>query len=80
MIAEDAMTHYTLPVVIEKDSDGYFAQCPALQGCYTQGDTYEEVWANIKDAVALHIQDRLAQGEPIETPEMVSVATLEIAA
>ena len=74
------MTQYTLPVVIEKDADGYFAQCPALQGCYTQGDTYEEVLANIKDAIVLHVQDRIANGEAIDTPEMVSVATLEIAA
>jgi len=49
-----------LPVVIEKDADGYFAYCPSLQGCYTQGDTYEEVIKNIKDAIRLHIEDRLA--------------------
>jgi predicted RNase H-like HicB family nuclease len=77
---EVALMKYTLPIVIEKDADGYFAQCPSLQGCYTQGDTYEEALANIKDAIALHVQDRLALGETIETPEMVSVATLEIAA
>jgi len=74
------MTHYSLPIIIEKDADGYFAQCPALQGCYTQGDTYEEALANLKDAITLHVQDRVDRGEPIETPEMVSVATLEIAA
>ncbi len=28
------MEKYTLPVVIEKDEYGYFAMCPALQGCY----------------------------------------------
>ncbi len=74
------MNKYTMPIVIEKDADGYFAQCLSLQGCYTQGETYEEVLANIKDAIALHVQDRLERGEAIETPEMVSVATLEIAA
>lgn len=51
------MTHDTLPIVIEKDADGYFAQCPTLQGCYTQGETYEEALTNIKDAVILHLQD-----------------------
>ncbi len=35
------MEKHTLPVVIEKDEYGYFAMCPALQGCYSQGDTYE---------------------------------------
>ncbi len=55
------MTQYTLPIVIENDADGYFAQCPALRGCYTQGDTHEEVLANIKDAIIFHVQDRQAQ-------------------
>jgi predicted RNase H-like HicB family nuclease len=40
------MSAYTFSVVTEKDGDGYFAFCPELQGCYTQGDTYEEVLAN----------------------------------
>ena len=50
-------------VVIEKDEDGYFAYCPQLQGCYTQGDTYEEALANIQDAIKLHVEDRKAEGE-----------------
>ncbi len=73
------MKKYTMPIIIEKDKYGYYAECPALQGCYTQGATYEEALANIKDAVALHIQDRRAKREKIEVPELVSVTTLEIA-
>jgi predicted RNase H-like HicB family nuclease len=52
------MKHLTLPIVIEEDSDGYYVSCLALQGCYSQGDTYEEALKNIKDAVRLHIEDR----------------------
>jgi predicted RNase H-like HicB family nuclease len=59
------MKNITLPIVIEGDSDGYFVSCPALQGCYSQGDTYEEAVTNIKDAIRLHIEDRLADGEEI---------------
>ena len=44
---------FLLPVVIERDRDGYYAECPVLQGCYTQGDTYDEVMANIKDVLKL---------------------------
>ena len=69
---------FLLPVVIEKDRDGYFAYCPPLQGCYTQGDSYEEVINNIQDAIRLHIEDRLAHNEPIPTSEMVSLTTLEV--
>ncbi len=60
------MKHLTLPVVIDSDSDGYFVSCPALQGCYSQGNTYEEAVENIKDAVRLHIEDRHARCEEAE--------------
>ena len=60
------MKHLKLPIVIEADSDGYFVSCPALQGCYSQGDPYEETLANIKDAVRLHIDDRLANKDLAE--------------
>ena len=53
------MNVYKFSVVVEKDVDGYFALCPELQGCYTQGDTYEEILGNIKDAIRLHIEDRI---------------------
>jgi predicted RNase H-like HicB family nuclease len=72
------MKNITLPIVIEGDADGYFVSCPALQGCYSQGDTYEEAVENIKDAVRLHIEDRIADGE--EIPQVsVSLSTIEIA-
>jgi predicted RNase H-like HicB family nuclease len=57
------------PIVIEKDRDGYYACCPSLQGCYSQGDTYEEVLVNIQDAICLHVEDRIAQGESIITSD-----------
>ena len=53
------MRNYRFSVVIEKDKDGYYAICPELQGCYTQGDTYEETFKNIADAIRLHLEDRL---------------------
>jgi predicted RNase H-like HicB family nuclease len=74
----DVMKNITLPIVIEGDSDGYFVSCPALQGCYSQGDTYEEAVANIKDAIRLHIEDRLADGEEIPQTT-VSLSTVEVA-
>ncbi|MGQ9625483.1 MAG: type II toxin-antitoxin system HicB family antitoxin [Anaerolineae bacterium] len=54
------MNTYRFAVVVEKDEDGYFVYCPALQGCYSQGDTFEEAMENIQDAIRLHVEDRLA--------------------
>jgi predicted RNase H-like HicB family nuclease len=73
------MRQLTLPIVIEGDADGYFVSCPALQGCYSQGDTYEEAVENIKDAIRLHLQDRIASGEEIPEHVSVSLSTVEVA-
>lgn len=73
------MGKYRLSVVIEKDADGYFAFCPELQGCYTQGDTYEQAIENIKDAIRLHIEDRIESGEDVPVSEAISLTSLEIA-
>ncbi len=41
------MSNYRFSVTLERDREGYFAFCPELQGCYTQGATYEESLLNI---------------------------------
>lgn len=73
------MKKYRFSIVLEKDEDGYFAFCPDLQGCYTQGETYEEALENMKDAVHLHVEERLAAGEDIPQAESVSLTALEVA-
>jgi predicted RNase H-like HicB family nuclease len=60
------MQEYRFTVVIERDEDGrYLAICPALQGCYSEGETEDEAKELIEDAIRLHIEARLARGEPI---------------
>jgi len=60
------MPDYKFTVVVERDEDGlYVASVPLLQGCYSQGETYEEALENIKDAIRLHIEARQSLGESI---------------
>ena len=73
------MNVYRFAAVIEKDEDGYYAFCPELQGCYASGETFEEARANLADAIRLHVEDRLADGEEIKAPESVSLTTVEVA-
>lgn len=69
---------YKFTVVIERDEDGrYVVTCPTLQGCYSDGATYEEAMANIKDAIDLAIASRLNVGDPI--PEEVGTTEVRIA-
>ena len=73
------MKNYILDVVTEKDENGYFVYCPSLQGCCSQGATYEEALDNIRDAIKLHIQDRLEAGESVPSPQSIGVTSLEVA-
>lgn len=76
------MVTYRFQVVIEQDEDGFYvADVPALQGCYTQGKTFEEVLKNIREVISMWVQEMREDGQTIETqyPEIVGIKTLEIA-
>lgn len=46
-----------LGVVVYQDETGaYCGDVPALKGCHSCGDTYEELMANLKDAIYLWFQ------------------------
>lgn len=55
--------NFTFSVIVEKDKNGYVAECRELQGCYAEGKTYEEVAKNIKEAIELHVEDRIERGD-----------------
>jgi len=72
------MSDVQFPIIIEKDEFGFFAYCPKLQGCYTQGDSYEEALKNIKEAIELHIEDREFEKEEILKTSFVSFSTFSL--
>jgi predicted RNase H-like HicB family nuclease len=44
--------HVTLKVLIHKaEEGGFWAEVPALPGCVSQGETIEEVRANVREAI-----------------------------
>jgi len=77
-------THWGFAVVIEPDLDdgGYVVHCPALKGCWSQGETVDEALHNIIDAIsgwlAVRIErsldiPRLAALDKITQPLTLSV-------
>ncbi len=73
------MSNYKYTIVIEQDEDGvYIASCPALQGCYTQGYTYEEAVENIKGAIKLHIDARKQVGDPVPIEKAIDEVTVSV--
>ena len=43
-------------IIIEKDDHGYYAYCPELEGCHSQGDSFDEAFSNIKEAIELYVE------------------------
>ena len=63
----------TFSVTIDRDEDGqWFAECPSVPGCISQGRTREEALANVRDALAQCLEVRAERGMPltIETHEV----------
>ena len=66
------MTEYNYTVIIEREeSGGYHAICPALRGCHSQGDSYEETVQNITEAVQLYIESLKAHSEPVPSEDVI---------
>ncbi|MEE9308751.1 MAG: type II toxin-antitoxin system HicB family antitoxin [Spirochaetia bacterium] len=50
--------YHDQPVLLQPDEiGGYVAECPLLEGCYSQGDTVDEVLTNIREAIELCLKD-----------------------
>ncbi|HWR57444.1 MAG TPA: type II toxin-antitoxin system HicB family antitoxin [Thermodesulfovibrionales bacterium] len=63
-----------LHVVIERDEAGYYvAEVPALPGCLSQGTTYEDALANIKEAIKGWLEV-MESKQPIDPSRFVEVA------
>jgi predicted RNase H-like HicB family nuclease len=63
-----------LHVIIDQDKDGYFvAEIPALPGCLSQGKTFDEAIANIKEAVEGWLEV-MESKQNIEPSRLVEVA------
>jgi predicted RNase H-like HicB family nuclease len=39
------------------EEGGYWAEAPSLPGCFSQGETLDEVRANIREAIELYLED-----------------------
>lgn len=61
-VKRKSKTDRKLPLLIEKGQDGwYVVECPVFEGCYTQGRTIDEAIENIKEVIALILEERSAQ-------------------
>ena len=63
---------YKFLIIIEKGRRNYSAYVPDLPGCVATGKTLEEVKANLRGAIAMHLEGMLEDHEPIPTPQTMA--------
>ncbi|EAJ8787374.1 MULTISPECIES: type II toxin-antitoxin system HicB family antitoxin [Campylobacter] len=68
-----------LNIIIEKDQDGYFARILELEGCVSQGNTYEEALRNIKEAGELYLESLKNEEKRIIESKITSIIPMVLA-
>lgn len=69
------MAKRVFTVIIEKDEDGvYVAEVPDLKGCYTQGETVEEVMKNIKEVIEMCLEEQ----KDVPKHEFIGIQKVEV--
>lgn len=62
------------PVVIHKDADSdYGVTVPDVPGCFSAGTTFSEALENVHEALALHLEGMVADGDALPQAREVDV-------
>lgn len=74
------MNAYDFKVLLEpnQEAGGYVGSCPALPGCYTQGDTIDEALENVKEAILLCLEDMKSQHRSIPDMSQTLISSVAV--
>ena len=70
----------TIPILVEKDEDGFYVtECPLFKGCYSQGKSLDEALQNIREVIALILEEKEGQ-EVLRSyaPSEVNLTTITV--
>jgi predicted RNase H-like HicB family nuclease len=65
-------------VVIEQDERGFYAWCPELKGCQSQGKTIEETLANIREAIELFLETLSDEERAVALSQEILTTAVEV--
>lgn len=60
---------YKFLIVVEKANGNYSAYSPDLPGCVATGKTREDAERNMREAMLMHVEGLIEDGEPVPEPE-----------
>ena len=61
-------------IIHDAEEGGYWAEVPAIEGCATQGETFEELLENIYEAVEGCLSVDVAASEITERDRVMEIA------
>lgn len=70
---------YVIIIQREHEEGGYSVTVPALPGCLAQGETVEEAIAVAREAISVHIQGLIEDGEPVPEEDGTLTAVVKVA-
>jgi predicted RNase H-like HicB family nuclease len=56
------------PAIVERGAEGYGVFFPDLPGCVSAGDTLQEAARNAEEALQLHVECTIENGDPLPAP------------
>jgi predicted RNase H-like HicB family nuclease len=65
-----------LVVIHQAEEGGYWAEVPALAGCFAQGETVEEVLSDARGAITTHLAALEEDGQSLPEERGILIATV----
>jgi len=76
---ETAVSHtFTAYVEFDPATQLYVGTVPGLPGGHSQGATLDELQRNLREVIALILEERQAQGEPVEVEPFVGIQQITV--
>lgn len=69
MLLKQKIYQFSCHFIPDEESGGFVVEVPALPGCHTQGETFEEAKTNIKEAIELFCEVLIERGLSIPEDE-----------
>jgi predicted RNase H-like HicB family nuclease len=66
-------------VIHPAEEGGYWAEVPALEGCFVQGESVEELLSEAPNAIASHVQALEDDGQRAPRENGIIIATVRMA-
>lgn len=69
---------YKVNVLFSEDEHGFYVYCPELPGCHSQGESFEEARANIREALDLYLETMSKEEIEAALNKEILTTTMEV--